>query len=72
MTKSILPYKIIALKTEKGYDLLAWRKGEISKKEARSLCKRFMKDSDVLHEVVMDWDRFYTSLSEMKKELPEV
>lgn len=67
-----MDYKILALHTEDGFELLAWRKGDFSKKEIRRLTKKFRNDADVLTARVFVWQRFFGSTSEMKKELSEV
>jgi hypothetical protein len=65
-------YKVLTLKTLSGYDLLAWSKSDISKRNARRLTKKFRNDIDVVTPVVFDWYRFYDTITEMKKDLPKV
>lgn len=67
-----MPYKILALQTENGYELLAWRKGDFSNKEVRRLTKKFRNDADVLTARVFGWERFFNTPTDMKKELVEV
>lgn len=64
---------VIGLKiTDGGVLPLAWSKTPLSKREIRSLCKKFLKDSDVVCEWQGDWRRLYSSKQEVKQELPRI
>ena len=67
-----MTYKILTLQTEKGYELLAWRKGDFSNKEVRRLTKKFRNDADVIGPSVFSWNRFYSTVEEMKQDLREI
>lgn len=67
-----MTYQVLALKTNQGYELLAYTKGEFSKRDSRRLTKKFRKDADVTSATALTWERFYDTVEEMKKELPEV
>jgi hypothetical protein len=43
-----MTYQLLALKTESGFDLLAYTKGEFSKKEVRRLTKKFRNEAGEL------------------------
>ena len=67
-----MTYQLLALKTESGFDLLAYTKGEFSKKEVRRLTKKFRNDADVVDAFSCRWERFYDTVEEMKQELPKI
>lgn len=67
-----MTYQVLTLQTDKGYELLAYTKGEFSKRDIRRLTKKFRKDKDVLGATALNWQRFYDTVEEMKKDLTEV
>lgn len=67
-------YKILTfrIKETDRVQPLAWCKGEISKKDMRRLTKKFRNDDDFGGAVVFEWFRLYSTISEMKSDLPEL
>ena len=65
-------YQVLTLQTDKGYELLAYTKGEFSKRDIRRLTKKFRKDADVISAGASRWERFYNTVEEMKQDLREV
>jgi hypothetical protein len=68
----VMTYQLLTLQTDKGYEVLAYTKGEFSKRDVRRLTKKFRNDADVIKAGTSTWERFYDSVEEMKKDLPEV
>jgi hypothetical protein len=66
-----MTYQVLTLQTDKGYEILAYRKGEFSKRDVRRLTKKFRNDSDIVRVGVSSWERFYDSIEEMKNDVPE-
>lgn len=67
-----MTYQVLTLQTNEGYEVLAYTKGEFSKRDIRRLTKKFRKDADVISADASHWRRFYNTIEEMKKDLPEV
>ena len=67
-----MTYQVLTLQTDKGYEVLAYTKGEFSKRDIRRLTKKFRNDADVIGVGASRWQRFYDSIEEMKKDVPEV
>ena len=67
-----MTYQVLTLQTDKGYEVLAYTKGEFSKRDVRRLTKKFRNDADVIGVGASTWQRFYDSIEEMKKDVPEV
>ena len=67
-----MTYQLLMLQTDKGYEVLAYTKGEFSKRDVRRLTKKFRNDADVIKATTAAWERFYDSTEEMKKDVPEV
>ena len=67
-----MTYQVLTLQTNKGYEVLAYTNGEFSKRDIRRLTKKFRKDADVIRAGASTWERFYNTVEEMKKDLPEV
>jgi hypothetical protein len=65
-------YQLLVLETESGYEALAYTKYVFSKKEVRRLTKKFRNDADVIDAFACHWERFYDTVEEMKKDLPEL
>lgn len=70
MTGSI---RILCIHTgERSYAPLAWTDRNISNKKLRRLVRKFRTDADFIKGVVLDWQRLYNSVAEVKKELPYI
>lgn len=67
-----MTYQVLTLQTDKGYELLAYTKGEFSKRDIRRLTMNLCKDADVIGPSVFSWERFYSTLEEMKQDLREI
>lgn len=67
-----MTFQLLTLKTVNGYEVLAYTKGELSKRDVRRLTKKFRHDADVVEVETSPWQRFYDSIEEMKKDVPEV
>ena len=67
-----MTYQLFVLQTETGHEVLAYTKGEFSKRDVRRLAKKFRNDKDVIKPITSTWERFYDSIEEMKKDVPEV
>lgn len=69
MTRSI---RILCIHTgDRTYQPLAWSDRDISNKKLRRLVHKFRTDADFVNGAVLDWNRLYDSLAEVKK-LPYV
>ena len=64
--------RILCIHTgERTYAPLAWTDREISNKKLRRLVRKFRTDADFLSGAVLDWNRMFDSLAEVKR-LPYV
>lgn len=65
-------HQVLALRLTDGkISPLAWTKATLSKKEIRRATRRFRKDEDVSEGILISWARIYSSIPEMKSEIPE-
>ena len=67
-----MTYQVLTLQTDKGYEVLAYTKGEFSKRDISRLTKKFRKDADVISACASRCERFYNTVEEMKQDLREI
>ena len=64
---------VLCLKNDKGeLEPLAWTPEKLSTRQVRRSVRKFRKDKDIVDWGCAHWSRLYSSISEMRCEIPQL